>query len=200
MPKDNSNIDELLNDFSKETEHKAPGNGFETDFEETKAGDFDAAPEPEPPAPPVNEPIHTAGDLLKQDSQLSLETQATLLVGTFDFIQSTILKALHTWKANKKFESKEDAQRIREIIEDIEAGTTNIDAQELPDRAKIRILQRVGKKIADLPFDDAEYNRLEETLRLILKDMPGYQLSPNAGLALAALTVMAPRIADVLID
>lgn len=195
----NKTAEGLISEFSQDTELKNPAGGLDTDFDEPEPPAADFEPQPEPiPDPP--QPINTAGDLIRPESRLSLETQATLLVGTFDNIQQMILKALHTWKLNKKLGGKEESQRIRELIEDIENSTTQLNDLELPERAKIRIVERTGKKISELPFTDQEYDHMEEALRLILQDMPGYQLSPGAGLTLAAITVMAPRIVDIIID
>lgn len=198
----NSTADSLINEFAQNTELKNPANGMDHDFEEpeTPVEDFEQQPEPINQPQTSTEPINTPGDLLRPESKLSLETQATLLVGTFDSIQQMILRALHTWKLNKKLGGKEENQRIRELIEEIESSTKQISDLDLPERAKVRIVERTGKKIADLPFTDNEYDQLEEALRLILQDMPGYQLSPGAGLTLAAISIMAPRIVDIIID
>lgn len=204
MPVNNSSVNALMDDFGKQTEEKAPGNGFEVDFD-TPEENFASAPNPEPT--PVNnpQPVQTAGEKLQDAAfeakeTLSPETQATLIVGAVDLIQQTLLAAIHKYKATKELGGKDERIKAVELMEAVGDGIKQLDDLELPDRAKVRLMQRMKKKVDALPFEDNEYDQLEQALTLILKEMPGYQLSPGAALALAVTVVMAPRIADVITD
>ncbi len=191
----------LMEDFARETEHKAQPADLVHDFEPEETitfdedrsteHDFEPMPEPKLPEDPEDAP---------PKSLLSVETSASLYVGVFDSLQQMLLKSIYKWKLKRKIGTAEDLERFEELNESVNEGLKQFDELEIPDRAKIRILNRVQKKVEDLPFTDLEYDQLEESLVLIIKELPGYQLPPSYALMMALANVMLPRVLDVITE
>ena len=197
----------LINDFATPTEIKAAPSDIQFDFDQAepineafetvntpprskaKANDFEETP--------INEDIE---DNAEPKALLSVETSASLYVGVFDSLQTMILTTLHKWKLKRKIGNDKDLERFEELNQSVNDGLKQFDELEIPDRAKVRILKRVQEKVKELPFTDSEYDQLEESLTLILREMPGYQLPPNYALMMAMANVMLPRILDVVVD
>ncbi|MCZ2393283.1 MAG: hypothetical protein LC105_05465 [Chitinophagales bacterium] len=188
----------LITDFAKQTEYKSETINTDDDFDTINDNatslEDDFEPVPEYKSEPITdeEPVNR--------NVLSVETSASLYVGVFDSLQQMLLTTLHKWKLKRKIGNDKDLERFEELSQSVADGLRDFNDLEIPDRAKVRILERVKKKVNDLPFTDSEYEQLEESLLLILKEMPGYQLPPNYALMMAMANVMLPRVLDVIVD
>jgi len=190
-----TSVDELVNEFSQPTEEKNASVDFDSnEFEaindtETKVNDkdFDTSKIDN------TESINTS-------NLLSVETSASLIVGTFDFTQQAVLTALHNWKTKSKFETSDEYEFAKQTFKDVEKGIVDIRSLELSDLAKVRILERVKQKVEALPLTNDEFTELEQSLKLILRDMPQYQLGPNTAIMMSLIKVMGGRILDVFTD
>lgn len=201
----NKNLDGFFDEFGKQTEEKQASDFMEQEsFESPINNDFEEAYQP---TEKVNE-INTPGDIARADKLLSPETTADIYIGIFDNLQTAILSRLHYWKLHKKIgvnklktdEEKLEYSRLEQICSEVEDGLQQVVNLDISDRAKIRIMNRTLKKVNELPFTDAEYDQLNESLVLIIKDMPSYQLPPSLGLGLSFAQVMLPRIMDIVLD
>lgn len=196
----------LMKDFATDTEHKSTPSDSSKDFEFIEENE------------PINTPKSKASNtndfedipVNKEDSEdsqefesknlLSIETSASLYVGVFDSLQTLLLTTLHKWKLKRKIGDDKELERFEELNQSIKDNFKQFEDLEIADRAKVRILGRVKDKVNALPFSDDEYDQLEESLILILREMPGYQLPPNYALMMAMANVMLPRILDVVVD
>lgn len=189
----------LMTDFAKQTEYKAESINTDYDFDvpdntisPDMADDFEDIPD-------LNNKDYTDNESANKNL-LSVETSASLYVGVFDSLQQMLLTTLHKWKLKRIIGNDKDLERFEELSQSVSDGLKDFNDLEIPERAKLRIMQRVQKKVNDLPFTDSEYEQLEESLLLILREMPGYQLPPNYALMMAMANVMLPRVLDVIVD
>lgn len=186
----------LLEEFAKETEYKSSSNTINTDDFDTEIvnDEFDDF-EPEVNS---NDNIQDEPIYQPETNLLSVETSASLYVGVFDSLQQTLLTTIHNWKLKKRV--GKDYDKFKELSNSVNDGLKKLEELEIPERAKVRIINKVNQKIKALPLEDQEYQQLEESLILILREMPGYQLPPNYALMMAMANVMLPRILDVVVD
>jgi hypothetical protein len=129
---------------------------------------------------------------------LSVEASAQMIVGTFDFVQQQVLGAIYKVKVKSKFEDENEHAYIQGIFKDLENNTIRIAELNISEQGKIRTLQRVKQKVDALPFTTDEFTQLEDSLILILKEMPQYQLGKNTAIIMSLITVMGGRIVDVI--
>lgn len=96
--------------------------------------------------------------------------------------------------------SPEEFEHFMQQCQDISDGVKQFEELEISDRAKVRIAQRMLKRIDELPFTDEEWDKMQEALTLIIREMPEYQLPPSWGFTLAIAQAMIPRTLDLMID
>ncbi|MCB9033507.1 MAG: hypothetical protein H6553_06705 [Chitinophagales bacterium] len=192
-----TSVNELMKEFEVPKVSKEPAQDINSD-------DFEAVNEPEVKVNAkdfdkdkiedvAEEPINTS-------NLLSVETSAALIVGTFDFTQQAVLTALHNWKTKNKFDSLDDYEFAKQAFKEVEKGIADIRTLDLSDQAKVRILERVKQKVEALPLTNDEFTELEQSLILILRDMPQYQLGPNTAIIMSLIKVMGGRVLDVFTD
>lgn len=189
-----SSQEELLKEFAEPTEDKNPGEAIE--FEpENPTGPGASTPPPQIELEDIEEVVQD-----RPKNLLSPETSADLAVGAIDLLQSTIFTALLKAKVKKKVGGKEKMDEIQVVINEMEANAKDWNDLPVSDKAKVRIVERMKKKIKELPFEDDEYDKIHEALVLIIKDMPQYQLPPSLGLTIAISHAIIPRAVDILVD
>lgn len=195
MSEATNTTDELLKEVALETEEKTPGAGsiqFEPEAEpKTYHSDLELDPEPQPEPPPTNG--------VSSKTLLSPDLSADLAVGAIDFIQTMLFTALVKWKTKKQI-GPEDYDNIKVLVNEMEAKLKDWNDLHISEKAKVRILERMNKKITELPFNDKEYENLYTTIKEMIKEMPGYQLPPSMGLSIALAQALVPRAIDILMD
>lgn len=183
--------DEFVQDFLQDTEVKEPAPQVNNDFEiknEVNTADFEIQDDI-----PLSEPEDIATSNI-----LSVEASASMIVGTFDFVQQQVLGAIYKVKVKAKFETEDEHAYIQGLFKEVENNTFRISDLQISEQGKIRMLQRVKQKVDALPFNAEEFKQLEDSLILILKEMPQYQLGKNTAIIMSLITVMGGRIVDVI--
>lgn len=137
-----------------------------------------------------------------QDLKLRLtkaKDSATVYVGLVDIIMQQLYGFLNRYNVKRKM-GKAAYQEAMVEFNHIEKGFKTLDQLDIPEQAKIRIITRMQKRIDDLPLTDNEYEICENALVEILKDLPGFELSPKWALSFAAFNIMLPRTIEIFED
>lgn len=129
----------------------------------------------------------------------SAKTSATVYVGLLDILSQQLFGFLNRMYTKKKI-GKEAYLEASVLCKKIDRGNAVLDEFELPMQAKIRIIARMQARIDELEFSDKDYETIEAPLADILKDLPGFELSPKWALMIATANVLLPRTIEIFED
>jgi hypothetical protein len=185
---------EFEDNWGKDTEKKAPNKPVTVD---TPGKKEESAPMASTDTNAVEDP-QTTGAPTKEKTRLSASLSAELTSMGIDTLQSIIFKIINNRKITRRI-GKENIERFAELLHDLKDSKKILSDLSDDDKRLFWKFRRLKQIEEDIPFEDAEYNKLNDVLEKYYKET-GQSMPAWLGLSIALADIIGARLSDAVTE